>query len=171
MCYSPSYYRELCDFLNGVILKVININGFELNDLPISTDAFNHVGNACTERFQDIFDEDFLHGVVVVNDQNDAIGYCSYWGEYGPHPIKDNITILYFQIDYVYLEPNYRGKNISSLLAKALAEGIYLLNSSEQRVKQLVDNSQYVSDEGFWFGKRLYRKLEEKGFKLFNSDT
>ncbi|CAK2039066.1 hypothetical protein VCRA2113O324_350011 [Vibrio crassostreae] len=147
-------------------MQVINIEGDHLGNMIIENDAFDYVGDACTERFRDSYLEECLKVTVVVDGEEKPIGYCSYWTEYNLHPYKNEITVLYFQIDYVYLASNYRGKKISSKLAEITADRIVASNRGSVNVRQAVDNSQYVSQDGCNFGNSLYRNLNTRGIEV-----
>ncbi|EOI3464218.1 hypothetical protein ACMSW1_001667 [Cronobacter dublinensis] len=138
-----------------------NINSFN----PTNSD-FLDIGGACSERYIMALENCFyshdlnLDLAIVVNKLKKPIAYCSYLYWTTPDYSDQNLNMLNYQLDYIFVRDEYRGKGISSIiLDKIVIPELYFYKKSNATSKDVFDNSEYISDEGWYLGCKVKQKL------------
>jgi|GEM_PF-3114821 len=135
--------------------------GYQVAGKQVAVTAFDDISGVCKSRFHQSFKDDLFHLLMVVNETNKPIAYCSYWTDIVASPRNFDQHVYFYQIHYVYVRPDYRGQKIASIMAKCFV--CHALNElrSEPNVSAFCDKSLYTSDEGIAFGKKIQRLLSD----------
>ncbi|MBA0218674.1 hypothetical protein F9U39_15700 [Pectobacterium versatile] len=148
-------------------LYCIDMKGNTHNSFTPTPDDFEDIGDACDERYALALrfctepDEWTVSLIVVTNEKNKPIAYCSFL--YWISSSTPTEIILNFQIDYVYVRDLYRNKKLSTLMAeKFVIPELVLFLRERTDINDIFNNSEYISAEGYRFGEKVYCHLIEQ---------
>lgn len=119
---------------------------------------FNGAEGAAEERFRDSLIFDDFRLVVVLSCEGKPVAYCSF-RPYLTSNFNNAWQILNVQIDYVYVDPEYRGLGFTKIMVPVVIECCLEVAKSKEDVKELVDVSQYIGSGGYSFGCKVFQGL------------
>lgn len=139
----------------------INSVGYPVAAKHITTHAFDDVSGVCSKRFKQSIEHELFHVHTLLDDLKQPIGYCSFWTDVVQSPRNDGQGVYFFQIHYIYIRPDYRGRRLANTLAKMFV--CHALNELRNRreVTAFCDKSHYTSDGGIAFGQKVQRLLQD----------
>lgn len=108
--------------------------------------------------------------VTLIDATGVKVGYCSFFTN-EVSELVGNEVLAGYQIDYVFIKEEFRGRRLSKLMAPFLAREIILfINSLKTRHGKAPinfnDNSQYVSTGGWKFNEYMKDCIKESELGL-----
>lgn len=145
----------------------IDMQGEVLPSKAPQVGDFSGCGPNPETRYDMAIDSD-IDIVTLIDAAGVRVGYCSFFTNEVSELVCNEVLAGY-QIDYVFIKEEFRGKGLSKLMAPFLAREIILfVNSLQTRHGRVPinfnDNSQYVSTGGWKFNE--YMKDCIKGCQL-----
>lgn len=132
---------------------------------------FLDIGGACHERYSMALEHCFdssdlnLDLVTVTNKRNKPIAYCSYLYWTTPDYNDENYSMLNYQLDFIFVREEFRGLRISSnILNRIVIPQLCLYKKNNTTSIQVFDNSEYISDSGWYLGCKV-----KQGLTMMNS--
>ncbi|WP_104402081.1 GNAT family N-acetyltransferase [Vibrio penaeicida] len=133
----------------------INPLGEEMMCDTVTYSAFDHFSMVCKNRFRQSLEQDLFHVLLLFSEQGKPIGYCSYWTDIVDSERYSGCPVFFYQIHYVFIQPEYRGKKYSVLMAKRVVCKMLEELRSRGDVAAFCDKSVYTSNEGNAYGRHI----------------
>ncbi|BDU40045.1 hypothetical protein TUMSATVNIG3_45670 [Vibrio nigripulchritudo] len=137
----------------------INSFGREMIGDNVTLSAFDHFSMVCKKRFRQSVEQDLFRILLLFSEEGKPIGYCSYWTDIVESGRFYNRPVYFYQIHYVFIQPEFRGRGLSTLMAKRIV--CTMLEELRERndVGAICDKSVYTSNEGRAFGRHVIQSL------------
>lgn len=137
----------------------INLNGTGLEKLLIP-EFYLFENSKAIERLNQSEDSSY-HYHVFLYLAGFPIGFCILFldKDFFDH---EEYEYFNFYIDYVYIKDDFRGQGYSVVLCEKIMEIIIELSRKNKKSKY-TDNSDFVSDGGYYFCLKLSEMLAERG--------
>ncbi len=140
---------------------MVSVNTIRKNALSdaVTVSSFDRFSPVCKNRFRQSIEKDLFRLLLLFSEGGKPIGYCSYWTDIVNSERNKGNPVLFFQIYYVFIQPEYRGKRHSVLMAKGVVCQILEVLQSREDVSALCDKSFYTSNEGRSYGSHIRKWL------------
>ncbi|MCO7508965.1 hypothetical protein NJH77_06825 [Serratia fonticola] len=130
-----------------------------------SVGAFSKCGSNPESRYDMAVRSD-LDVIVLLDENNNGVGYCSFFMGVVSEPVNNEI-ISHYQIDYVFIREEFRSQKLSCLMVPFVAEELFsffdeLQKKHHDKKLSITDNSEYVSDGGKKFIEKVKNYIEIK---------
>lgn len=136
---------------------ILNLLG-KPTDCPVLDSLFDGAEEKAEERFRQSLSFDDFHLVIVLSLEQQPIAYCSFYPYLTPgfDGLSQELNV---QIDYVYVEPKYRGQGVTNIMVPVVIACCLEVARSTSTEKELIDISEYVGSGGRRFGCKVFQGL------------
>lgn len=133
-----------------------------ITDFQVLDSLFDGADDKAEERFQQSLLFDGFYLVIVLSRERQPIAYCSFY-PYLTLDLDGLSHSLNVQIDYVYVDPKYRGQGITNIMVPVVVECCIEVAESSNNVNELTDISEYIGDGGRRFGCKIFQGIFDAG--------